>query len=88
MKSKHAVRAAGALLRRADLGRCPACCSFDRDDFLEALNAEGGESGHAFLTDAIDPQAAFFGVHVDLKVPQPLLVLAELFGDVFEREHA
>jgi hypothetical protein len=86
-KSKHAVRTAGILLRPADLGRCPACCSFDCDDFFEALDAEGGEGRHALFAHAIDPKAAIFGIHVDLEVPQPLLVLAELVGDVFEREH-
>jgi hypothetical protein len=35
----------------------------------------------------VNPQAAVFGIHVDLEVPQPFLILAELFGDVFEREH-
>jgi hypothetical protein len=30
----------------------------------------------------MDPQAAVFGFHVDLEVPQPFFVLAEQFGDV------
>jgi hypothetical protein len=54
---------------------------------FEALDAVVGESGYAVFTDAIDPKAAVFGFQVDLKVPQPSLLLAELFGDVFEGEH-
>ena len=77
----------GPLVRRPDLGRCPARCPFDCDDFLEALDAEGGEARDAFLADTMNPEAAIFGIHVDLKVPQPLLILAKLFGDVFECEH-
>jgi hypothetical protein len=53
---------------------------------FEALNAIVGEGGHAVFTDAIDPQAAAFGFQVHLEVPQPFLILAELFGDMFERE--
>ena len=77
---------AGPLLRQPDLGRCPTCCPFDCDDLLEALDAEGGEARNAFLADAMNPEAAVFGSQVNLKVPQPLLILAKLFGDVFERE--
>ena len=40
----------------------------------------------AVVTDAVDIQAAVFGEHVDLAFVQPVLVLAEQFGDVTDSE--
>jgi hypothetical protein len=53
---------------------------------LEAFDAVSGEGRYAVFTDAMDPQATLFGIHVDLELPQPFFVLAKLLGDVFECE--
>jgi hypothetical protein len=53
---------------------------------LEALDPVRGEGRHAIFTDAVNPEGTVFGFHIDLKVPEPLFVLAELFGDILERE--
>jgi hypothetical protein len=53
---------------------------------LEALDAILGEGRDAVVTDAVDMQAAVFGEHVDLAFVQPVLVLAEQFGDVTDSE--
>ena len=39
------------------------------------------EDRDAVVTVAVDMQAAVFGEHVDLAFVQPVLVLAEQFGD-------
>jgi hypothetical protein len=44
---------------------------------FEASDAVGGEGWYAFLTDAVDPQAAVFGLHIDLEVPQRFRILSE-----------
>jgi hypothetical protein len=53
---------------------------------LEALDAILGEGRDAVVTDAVDMQAAVFGEHVDLAFVQPVLVLAERFGNVTDGE--
>ena len=80
------MNTAATPFRRFDFGRRSTCRSFVCDYLLEALDAVSGEGRHSILTYAADPQAAVFGIHVDLEIPQPFLVLAKLFGDVFERE--
>ena len=79
------MRTAGALLHRFEFWRSSAGRFFVCNDLLESLDSVGREGGHAVLTDAVDPQAAVFGFHVYLEVPQPFFILAELFGDVLER---
>jgi hypothetical protein len=83
---EHSAGTAGTLFRRADLGRCSARCPFNCDDFFEAFDTEGGEGRHSILTDAVNPKATVFGFHINVEVPEPFLVLAELFGDVLEGE--
>jgi hypothetical protein len=34
----------------------------------------------------VNPEGAVFGFHIDVELPEPLFVFAELFGDVIERE--
>jgi hypothetical protein len=58
LQSKHAVRIAGAYVGGLTLA-------------VPDLLPEGGEARDASLTDARNPEAAIFGIHVDLKVPQP-----------------
>jgi hypothetical protein len=53
---------------------------------LEALDSIRGEGRHTIFADTVNPEAAVFGFHIDLKVPEPFFVLAELFGDILERE--
>jgi hypothetical protein len=53
---------------------------------LEALDSIRGEGRHTIFADTVNPEAAVFGFHIDLKVPEPFFGLAELFGDILERE--
>ena len=55
------------------------------DELDQALNAEVGERQDAFIADAIDPDDAVLDLHFVGDVPQPILVLAELFGDAGDR---
>jgi hypothetical protein len=84
--SQHPANAAGPSLGRFDFGRRPASCSFVCDDLLEALDSIRGEGRHTIFADTVNPEAAVFGFHIDLKVPEPFFGLAELFGDILERE--
>jgi hypothetical protein len=59
------VSTAGWLLGLFDLRRCAAGGSFVGDDLLEALDAVLGEGDHGILAEAVDPQVAVFGEHVD-----------------------
>ena len=86
MKGKHAVSTAAALFCRLNWERRFSCGSFVGDDLLEAFDAVFGEGGHTMFTDAIDAQASIFGEHVDRKFVQPVLILAEQFGDVADCE--
>jgi hypothetical protein len=83
---QHPANAAGPSLGRFDFGRRPASFSFVCDDLLEALDSIRGEGRHTIFADTVNPEAAVFGFHIDLKVPEPFFVLAELFGDILERE--
>jgi hypothetical protein len=47
---------------------------------FEALDSMRGEARHTIFADTVNPEAALFGFHFDLKVPEPLFVFAELFG--------
>lgn len=80
------MNAAATLSGRLGFGWRPAGGSFVCAYLLEALDAVSGEGRHAIFTDAVDPQAAVFGIHVDLEVRQSFPALAELFGDVFDRD--
>jgi hypothetical protein len=82
---QHPANTAGPSLGRY-FGRRPASCSFVCDDLLEALDSIRGEGRHTIFADTVNPEAAVFGFHIDLKVPEPFFVLAELFGDILERE--
>ena len=64
------------------LSGCPLVC----DDLFEALDAILGEGRYAIFTDAVDAQAAVFREHVDREIVQPVLILAEHFGDVVDGE--
>jgi hypothetical protein len=83
---QHPANAAGPSLGQFDFGRRPASCSFVCDDLLEALDSIRGEGRHTIFADTVNPEAAVFGFHIDLKVPEPFFGLAELFGDILERE--
>ena len=80
------MNTAAALFRRLDWGwrlsGCPLVC----DDLFEALDAILGEGRYAIFTDAVDAQAAVFGKHIDREFVQPVLILAEHFGDVVDGE--
>ena len=73
-------------MRRAGRIRRSSGSSFVGDNLLQALDAVFGEGGYAVLADAVDVQAAVLGEHVDREVVQPVLILAELLGDVANRE--
>src|SRR6202049_2760575 len=53
----------------------------DLDDAGEGFDAEVSEGHDALLTRAVDPDQAVLLVHFAGDVPQPVLVLAEHFGD-------
>ena len=55
-------------------------------EVFQALDPMLGEAGHTVLADTIDPQASVVGLHVGRHLVQPLLVFAEQFGDVGDRE--
>ena len=83
---KHPVSTAAALFPRFDRWRRPPGRLLVGDDLLQALDAILGEGSHASLTDAVGVQAAVFGKHVDREFVQPVLILAERFGDVVDGE--
>src|SRR5437763_1642441 len=84
--SFHAVSTAAAgLFGGFNRWRRAAGGSFVDDDLTQVLDAVLGEGGHAILTHAVDPEAAF-REHVDRQLVQPVFVLTEQVGDVADRE--
>jgi hypothetical protein len=85
-KRQHPVNTAATLFRRFDRrwrsSGGPLVC----DDLFQAVDAMLGKGSYAILADAVDAQAAVFGEHVDREVVQPVLILAERFGDVVDGE--
>ena len=55
---------------------------------LQALDAILSERSYAIVADAVDVQAPIFREHVDREFVQPVLILAEQFGDVGDGEDA
>src|SRR5207249_7483977 len=53
---------------------------------LQALDAVLGEGGDAVFIDTPDVEAAVLGVHGDRQLVEPLLVLAQHFGDAGDGE--
>jgi hypothetical protein len=53
--------------RPAALSSAMICCKH--------LDAVPGEGWHAILADAVDPEAAVFGEHVDRQLEEPVFVL-------------
>ena len=67
-------------------GRRPSVRPLVGNDLFQALDAIFGEGRYAIFTDAVDAQAAVFREHVDREIVQPVLILAEHFGDVVDGE--